>query len=121
MATTGHNQFSFDNLTVIGNATRVVEAVWPDPPLLCWCTIEVEIDDGQGNLLVASTRVIAFPLRLTLANPHQTPGTSVFTAHGTGRLAAVTPVDPSARTGEDLRAGSRRIRPSRARGSTGRP
>lgn len=67
VATTGQSPFSFDNFTVIGNATRVVEAVWVDPPLLCWCTIEVEIDDGQGNLLVASTRVLAFPLRLTLA------------------------------------------------------
>lgn len=66
LATTGHSEFSFDSFTVIGNATRVVEAVWPDPPLLCWCTVEVEVDDGEGNLLVASTRVIAFPLRLTL-------------------------------------------------------
>ncbi len=66
LATTGHTPFPFDNFTVIGNATRVVETVWADPPLVCWCTVEVEIDDGQGNLLVASTRVIAFPLRLTL-------------------------------------------------------
>ena len=67
LASNGDSDFAFDNFTVLGDSTRVVQAVWPDPPLLCWCTVDVEIDDGQGNLLVASTRVIAFPLRLSLA------------------------------------------------------
>ena len=67
LASSGDNSFAFENFTVLGDSSRVVQAVWPDPPLLCWCTVDVEIDDGQGNLLVASTRVIAFPLRLSLA------------------------------------------------------
>ena len=87
-ATTGHGQFAFDNFTVIGNATRVVEAVWPDPPMLCWCTIEVEVDDGQGNLLIASTRVIAFPLRLTLGMTALLTGLVVLTIGRRRRRAA---------------------------------
>lgn len=67
IATAGEEEFAFQNFTVLGDSTRVVEASWPDPPTFCWCTIDVETDDGQGNLLVASTRVLMFPLRLTLA------------------------------------------------------
>lgn len=67
LASNGDTDFAFENFTVLGDSTRVVQAVWPDPPLLSWCTVDVEIDDGQGNLLLASTRVIAFPLRLSLA------------------------------------------------------
>lgn len=67
VATAGEEEFAFQNFTVLGDSTRVVEAIWPDPPTFCWCTIDVETDDGQGNLLVASTRVLMFPLRLTLA------------------------------------------------------
>ena len=67
LASNGDAEFSCENFTVLGDSTRVVQAVWPDPPLLCWCTMDVEIDDGQGNLLIASTRVVAFPRRLSLA------------------------------------------------------
>ena len=67
LASDGDTDFAFENFNVLGDSTRVVHAVWPDPPLLCWCTVEVAIDDGQGDLLIASTRVIAFPLRLSLA------------------------------------------------------
>lgn len=67
IAIRGEDEFAFQNFTVLGGSTRVVEAIWTDPPTFCWCTIAVETDDGQGNLLVASTRVLMFPLRLTLA------------------------------------------------------
>ena len=78
LASNGGTDFAFENFTVLGDSTRVVQAVWPDPPLLCWCTIDVEIDDGQGNLLVASTRVIAFPLRLSLALLTLTVGLAIL-------------------------------------------
>ncbi|HVM12909.1 MAG TPA: hypothetical protein VM287_01080 [Egibacteraceae bacterium] len=67
IATAGEEEFGFQNFTVLGDSTRVVEAIWADPPTFCWCSIDVETDDGQGNLLVASTRILMFPLRLTLA------------------------------------------------------
>jgi hypothetical protein len=67
LAAAGDNGFAFENFAILGGSSRVVEAVWPEPPLLCWCTIEVEVDDGRGNLLAVSTRVIAFPLRMSLA------------------------------------------------------
>ena len=67
LATRDNTSFPFENFTVLGDSTRVVEATWTDPPLLCWCTVDVEIDDGRGNLLTASTQVIAFPLRFSLA------------------------------------------------------
>lgn len=89
-ATNGDNDFAFENFTVLGDSTRVVEAVWSDPPLLCWCTIEVEVDDGRGNLLTASTRVIAFPLRLSLALLALTLGLAILAfgrhRHRTARL-----------------------------------
>ena len=67
VAISGSAEFPFENFTILGNSTRVVEGVWQDPPTFCVCTVEVEADDGRGNLLIASTRVLVFPLRLTLA------------------------------------------------------
>ncbi len=109
MATTGHGQFSFDNFTVIGNATREVEAVWANPPLLCWCTIEIEVDDGQGNLLVASTRVIAFPLRLTLGMTVFLAGLVVLAIGRRRRRAArfEQQLDAARREGADTRTAPR--------------
>lgn len=67
VATSGNGDFRFQNFIILGDATRIVEGTWPDPPLVCWCTIDVEVPDGQGGLATASTQVIAFPLRLSLA------------------------------------------------------
>lgn len=88
VATSGHGEFRFQNFVILGDATRVVEATWPDPPLVCWCTIEVEVPDGQGGLATASTQVIAFPLRLSLALLALTGGMAVLAiAHRRRRVA----------------------------------
>ena len=48
LASDGDAEFPFENFTVLGDSTRVVQAVWPDPPLLCWCTVDVAIrNDSQ--------------------------------------------------------------------------
>ncbi|QBI20781.1 hypothetical protein ER308_15220 [Egibacter rhizosphaerae] len=67
-ATTGEGDFAFENFTVLGDGTRLVEGVWRDPPILCLgCTVEVTADDGQGGEVVATTSVLVFPWQLSLA------------------------------------------------------
>ena len=122
LATKGDDDFAFENFTVLGDSTRVVQASWADPPLLCWCTIEVALDDGQGNLLIASTRVIAFPLRLTLALLALTAGLALVTVGRRHRRAAgfdrprevaptvAHPIDTGMFTAHAVPAGRRRRR-----------
>ncbi len=50
--------------TVLRQSQRVIDAQWIDPPLMCICTLSVTSDDGQGNEITATTRVVVFPLRL---------------------------------------------------------
>jgi hypothetical protein len=54
----------FPDLTVLRDSVRVVEAVWPNPPLFCICKVSVVSDDGQGHMIMVQARVIVFPARL---------------------------------------------------------
>lgn len=54
----------FPDVTVLRDSVRVVEAVWPNPPLFCFCKVSVVSDDGQGHVISLQTRVIVVPLRL---------------------------------------------------------
>ncbi len=66
VATTGDHQIPFPAFTVLADSTRVVETVWTDPPVLCLCSVTISVDNGQGAVLTASTRVLVFPWRATL-------------------------------------------------------
>ena len=87
LATSGDSKFAFQNFTVLGESTRKVEAMWAEPPTFCWCSIAVETDDGQGNILSASTRVLMFPLRLTLAGVAAVIGLGMLLAASRRRRA----------------------------------
>jgi hypothetical protein len=56
----------FPSFTVLRDSARRVETQWEDPPALCLCRLAVTSRDGQGRVITAVTRVIVFPLRLTL-------------------------------------------------------
>jgi hypothetical protein len=61
-AASNGDQITFPSFTVLRASTRVVESTWAHPPLFCICRIIVRSDDGRGHEIVASARIIVFPL-----------------------------------------------------------
>jgi hypothetical protein len=80
----------FPPFTVLRDSKRLIETQWPDPPLACICTITVESDDGRGNLIRASARVIVFPLRFVLGIVIAAGGLFMLTRGGVRRRRKAT-------------------------------
>ena len=57
---------SFPDFSVLRQTVRTVHGQWDNPPLLCWCSLRVYGDDGNGRVVSASTRVFVFPFRLAV-------------------------------------------------------
>ncbi|MGH3341350.1 MAG: hypothetical protein ACRDPK_00395 [Carbonactinosporaceae bacterium] len=56
-------RITFPDFTVLGGSTRIVEAEWVDPPLLCVCEASVRTGDGRGHAITRQARVVIVPFR----------------------------------------------------------
>ena len=64
--TQGRAVAALPETTLLAGENDRLETTWENPPLFCICTLRVAADDGSGQTVTATKRVIVFPFRLAV-------------------------------------------------------